>query len=237
MASYTYSPLLEGETIRVLTLLHDSESRPIHCQLHPRKNRDDFEYDALSYAWQGESQTSSINIISENTIFKLDVIPNLEAALRQLRNPDHDRFLWVDAICINQDSNEEKSQQVPKMAQIYSEAANVRIWLGKDDANKSAVAMEFIKRILDFDNFDRLIADDRLVKEWAALLSLMKRTWFGRRWVIQEVALARRAWLHCGREFITWDDFADAVRLFEERTETIEEHFIKAPDFGYRKDT
>jgi hypothetical protein len=39
--------------------------------------------------------------------------------------------------------------------------------------------MDFIIRIIDFENFDRLIADERMVKEWAALLSLMKRTWLG----------------------------------------------------------
>jgi hypothetical protein len=65
------------------------------------------------------------------------------------------------------------------LAQIYSEAANVRIWLGKDEENKSGIAMDFIIRIIDFENFDRLIADERMVKEWAALLSLMKRTWLG----------------------------------------------------------
>jgi hypothetical protein len=48
--------------------------------------------------------------------------------------------------------------------------------LGKDEENKSGIAMEFINRIIDFENLDRLIADERMVKEWAALLSLVKRT-------------------------------------------------------------
>jgi hypothetical protein len=114
-ATYTYSPLKEGEFIRVLTLLHDSDLL-IHCQLHARKHKDELEYDALSYAWQGETPTTSINIISDNKIYKLPIIPNLEAALRQLRDPQEDRVFWIDAICINQEDDKEKSQQVPMMA-------------------------------------------------------------------------------------------------------------------------
>jgi hypothetical protein len=52
--------------------------------------------------------------------------------------------------------------------------------------------------------------------------------------VIQEIALARKAWLHCGNNIVPWDNFANAIRLFEERTETIERHFIKVPEFGHR---
>jgi hypothetical protein len=122
------------------------------------------------------------------------------------------------------------------MAEIYSSATTVRVWLGKEEDNKSGLAMKFVHEILDFENFDRLIADRRKVPEWAALLSLMKRSWFGRRWVVQEIALARKAFLHCGKDSVAWDELADALRLFEERQETVEDHFIKAPDFGYRSD-
>jgi hypothetical protein len=77
----------------VLTLLHDSDS-PIYCHLHARKTKDEFlNYDALSYAWQGETPTTSINVISDNKIYKLPITPNLEAALRQLRDPEEDRVL------------------------------------------------------------------------------------------------------------------------------------------------
>lgn len=237
MSNYTYVDLTRDESMRILTVLPSWErSNPIHCHLDHRTKGTDCHYDALSYAWEGEHPTASIQIISQNILYNLPVIPNLEAALRQLRHPERPVVLWVDAVCINQASNIEKSHQVPQMSRIYSEADNVRVWLGAEEPGKSEVALKFINRILDFENFDRLIADVRLVKEWAALLSLMKRTWFGRRWVVQEVALAKRAFLHCGKDWVSWDDFADAVRLFEERTETIEEHFMKAPDFGFRSD-
>jgi hypothetical protein len=37
---------------------------------------------------------------------------------------------WIDAICINQDDVDEKSEQVPRMGQLYSSASQVWVWLG-----------------------------------------------------------------------------------------------------------
>jgi hypothetical protein len=37
--------------------------------------------------------------------------------------------------------------------------------LRKDEENKSGIAMDFINRIIDFEKFDRLIADEPMVKE------------------------------------------------------------------------
>jgi hypothetical protein len=236
MAPYEYTPLNTNESMRILTILPVRDSSEVTCLLEPRLKHRECHYDALSYAWGGEKPTESIQILSQGHSFVVPIIPNLKAALQQLGHPERSVFLWVDAICINQEDKVEKSHQVPRMSEIYSEAENVRVWLGKEEENKSERALKFIRRILDFENFDRLIADDRLVEDWAALLSLMKRPWFGRRWVVQEIALAKRAFLHCGKDYVGWEDFADAMRLFEERQEAIEEHFLKSPFSGFRSD-
>ncbi len=38
--------------------------------------------------------------------------------------------MWVDSICINQESIEEKNHQVRMMWRIYRSAARVWIWIG-----------------------------------------------------------------------------------------------------------
>lgn len=85
----------------------------------------------------------------------LPIKPNLETALKQLRHPNRGyRFLWIDAVCIQQGHGQEKNRQVEMMARIYSEAKNVRVWLGeaRDD---SASAMEFIReKIVKLGGFD-----------------------------------------------------------------------------------
>ncbi|KAK3352492.1 hypothetical protein B0T25DRAFT_437335, partial [Lasiosphaeria hispida] len=37
--------------------------------------------------------------------------------------------LWIDAMCINQNSNPEKSQQVALMSRIYAAAQRIVMWL------------------------------------------------------------------------------------------------------------
>ena len=41
-----------------------------------------------------------------------------------------ERVLWIDAICINQESVEEKQLQVPLMGRVYNLAKRVIAWLG-----------------------------------------------------------------------------------------------------------
>lgn len=62
---------------------------------------------------------------------------NLIVALRHLRYPDRTRALWIDALCINQKDEREKSLQVGMMGSIYRHAGRVLIWLGpaRDQSN------------------------------------------------------------------------------------------------------
>ncbi|OTB09503.1 hypothetical protein M426DRAFT_256644 [Hypoxylon sp. CI-4A] len=48
------------------------------------------------------------------------------------------RFLWIDAICINQDDVTEKENQVKSMDRIYANATTVKIWLGETSDAYSA---------------------------------------------------------------------------------------------------
>jgi hypothetical protein len=84
------------------------------------------DFEALSYVWGDRTQTSEIII---DTYTKL-VSTNLEKALRSLRR-NAKRRLWVDALCINQNDDDERSSQVRIMADIYRDAKRVLVWLGE----------------------------------------------------------------------------------------------------------
>ncbi|MCJ1398968.1 hypothetical protein MMC11_002170 [Xylographa trunciseda] len=102
------------------------------------------------------------------------------------------------------------------MDQVYGKAENVCIWLGDSDDN-SQVALSFIKdEVLRIWEFDKLCENLKKSKQWHALVMLMKRPWFSRRWVVQEIALAIRGTIHCGTDTLNWQQFADAVSLFVE---------------------
>jgi hypothetical protein len=78
----------------------------------------------------------------------MKVTPNLDIALRHLRSEKHDRYLWIDAVCINQEDKPEISHQIARMSHIYEKAEQVLAWLGKDEDN-SQTAMKFMKRFED----------------------------------------------------------------------------------------
>ncbi|OTA92627.1 hypothetical protein M434DRAFT_74249, partial [Hypoxylon sp. CO27-5] len=61
-----------------------------------------------------------------------EVTENLYYALRRLRYTSSPRTMWIDAICINQRDNDEKSIQVNMMGTIYSSCQKAVLWLGED---------------------------------------------------------------------------------------------------------
>jgi hypothetical protein len=61
----------------------------------------------------------------------VDIKDNLYRALIQLRSTTAPRLLWVDALCIDQDNQEEVGGQVAQMGAIYAGASNVIVWFGE----------------------------------------------------------------------------------------------------------
>jgi hypothetical protein len=63
----------------------------------------------------------------------LEVPRNAIRALRDLRDMNHSKMLWIDAVCINQDDMAERASQILLMCDIYSFAKLTYVWLGNDD--------------------------------------------------------------------------------------------------------
>jgi hypothetical protein len=160
--------------------------------------------------------SSTLRVHKGPRVYEFPIVPNLESALRAMRYTDRERILWTDAVCINQMNMVERNEQVPKMNKVYGQAERVCIWIG-DSYENSDQALEFIQsKVLSLWQFDKLCENLKEASNWAALINIMKRPWFSRRWVVQEIALAKRATLYCGNRSIDWKDFADAVSLFVE---------------------
>lgn len=134
---FTYSDaLLQPDEVRVLSLSPTSngaDGSDIHCQLFrldlretKRLETGKHPFVALSYLW---GSTESLKTIVINGKRK-SVTTNLYEALRKIRDQMSPIPLWVDAVCINQDSMEERSREVRKMNRIYAECWAVLFWLG-----------------------------------------------------------------------------------------------------------
>ncbi|KAK0652352.1 hypothetical protein B0T16DRAFT_387631 [Cercophora newfieldiana] len=193
------------------------------------------EYEALSWCWGTEGRELGIRMIGkEGRAFRHPVTRELALALKYLRGPQ-DRILWIDAICINQEDHEERNHQVQMMALIYNSASRVCVWLG-EDSEDSSMAILFVREIMKLENFDSISENKDNASKWQSLLLLMQRPWFSRRWVVQEIALARRATIYCGKDELAWENFAVAVELFvevETATHRLSEVMKKTEAFGH----
>ena len=191
-------------------------------------------YKALSWCWGTSGRTSYIRITKGEKSYAKYVAPNLFAALRALCHHQKFRYLWVDAICIDQDDLNEKNQQVEMMDEIYGNAARVCIWLGEAEES-STIAFKFINNeVLKLQNFNDLCERPETSPKRRALLELMQRDWFSRQWVVQEIALARSAVIYCGKDEISWTKFVVAVELFvevETATHRLSEVMKKDPKY------
>lgn len=154
------------------------------------------------YTW-GSTDTPCTILVDG---FELQVTKSAFTALQQLRLPDEDRLLWIDAICIDQNDPKEKGHQVGQMRTVYENSEMVLVWLGLN--NDSDCIDEFFEMMAD-PRLERLrsvgskgvrfIPDETLRGAiQRGFLELVGRPWFRRVWVIQEIASARAATIACG---------------------------------------
>ncbi|KNG83267.1 hypothetical protein ANOM_008543 [Aspergillus nomiae NRRL 13137] len=204
MPQYSYRPLAKGSNkIRLVRLLpHEDKTARVACELIEYTLTDtagQHPYEALSYVW-GSRDDSQYDIFIDSRVFH--VTRNLHTVLLRLRNHNVARLLWIDAICINQKDDQEKSHQIQLMRTIYGEAGRVIVWLG-EEADQSSDALEAIRKAAENDSSDPLpksYSRDRPDREkhFSSSLALVQRPWFQRIWVLQEVALARDIVVMCG---------------------------------------
>ena len=218
------SPLYEylpAESIRLLSV-KEVDGRNVHS-LETFKKDEAPDYDALSYCW-GEDVRSSAIICNGHT---LEITPSLFGALQEvLKVGMGNQPLWVDAICLNQNDEDEKAVHVLQMYSIYANACQVVVWLGHADAETPEVIfqMERILRKLkepNLQNFSRhsnsrevlshgLPADEDPI--WRSIGRLLHRPWFQRLWPLQEIAFAKNINFRCGPLLSTWTTIRDFVR-------------------------
>jgi len=212
-------------------------SEPVPGQLMCRLTIHDKDkappYEALSWVWGNDGALrKSVRIWSNDKpplAKEIKITEQLEIALKAVRDKNKERVIWVDALCVNQRDPKEKAREMGMMHLIYSKASHVTIWLGKA-ADNSDFIPAFIKKILsnNLEAVEELVKGVDFVKKWGALSNLMRREWFTRRWCVQEVAFAKKAFLHFGtRSKVPWQDFADTVRLVEDWREDIERLLVR----------
>ena len=226
---YKYRPLETSETIRVIVLQPArNHNEPLDCNIiHQDRReillniRDEQHFEAVSYTW-GNPELSCKIVCDEKSAF-LNITHNVDSFLRHFREESSVRYLWVDAICLNQVDNDEKSIQVSLMGDIYRQARRILLWLGdaspEDDVQ---LVFAFLKRLtgikyiaISKKAIENLNKDVFKHSDITKVQRFLQRPWFQRRWIIQEVALGHDSIVQCGPFRISWHWFVDAMRRLQ----------------------
>ncbi|KAF5967524.1 heterokaryon incompatibility protein (het-6OR allele) [Fusarium bulbicola] len=212
---------LQSHQIRILHLLPGTYNNPLRCVLRTEFLDAGPKYQALSYVWGDPLDCRSIEVDGRQR----SVTVNLFNALRRLRYPKSERRLWIDALCINQDNDVEKSHQVKLMSKIYTRTTEAILWLGDFsdgiNATPNCIPREKVMKAFDLlkfmarDSYGCAAADSDPNTElfsggYAALSCLVQLPWWHRAWTVQETVLPADATVVCGTEQLPFSLFVAA---------------------------
>ena len=183
-------------------------------------------YTAISYVWGDPSAVSQIVCNSDGGYLSLTAsASDILNAIIEARVPG---YFWIDQLCINQEDKQEKEDQVRMMGEIFASANNVIAWLGAPTAD-SNMATSFVVTLFNAMKYlasrNTIITAESLAwnlgcehpsPKWLALRNFLKRPWFERLWIVQEIIMASGEMiLLCGNFSITWNTLAEVVVTIE----------------------
>ncbi|TVY82063.1 Heterokaryon incompatibility protein 6 OR allele [Lachnellula suecica] len=203
--------------IRLLLIQPGEFFDPIQCKVrNANLDEEDLKYDTLSYPWGERGSQTTISVDD----FTVDVTTNLRDALKYTRHKTEVITIWVDAICIDQSNNAEKTHQVGMMRDIYKDCSRVYIWLGCDEEHSTSDVADIgsnpftffyhgseDKHVYELPNFERVDEEYQYRRSldstygyeearsdlWSGLDKIAHSTWWCRVWTLQEVVLPPEA--------------------------------------------
>ncbi|KAI0805663.1 heterokaryon incompatibility protein-domain-containing protein [Xylaria sp. FL0064] len=177
-------------------------------------------YRCVSYTWGDPKDTTCIRVNGR----RMQIRQNCKDVLRQFhRHSGADRYLWVDAICINQTDPHEKNIQVAMMGAIYQKAELVLACLGAHDEYSRALVQLMKQNSELFEQASKYYSVPKperklnrslewKVRKWQIrqnpdqfvrmFFEFLCRPYFKRAWTFPEMRLARRVEVVCGDDCV-----------------------------------
>jgi hypothetical protein len=88
------------------------------------------KYEALSYMWGSPDKVHQIRV-GETMLPVRENLMRFILHYSKIAIPEKCEYIWIDALCINQEDLAEKARQVAAMSSIYRGARRVLVWLGE----------------------------------------------------------------------------------------------------------
>jgi len=190
------------------------------CIVQPKAH---VKYCALSYVW-GNRKQPLLNLSNKDELESREKRPlerlGLPRTILDAMSLCRDikcRYLWVDSLCIIQDSNENKHSQISSMADVYSQSFLAFIATAGKDSDAGLSPYRGRENDTNISYLVRKNSKGSFVASLSpqiAAQEIAKSTWASRGWTLQEYALSRRvlfftgtyAFLRCEKE-LRCEDF------------------------------
>ncbi|KIW31287.1 uncharacterized protein PV07_02947 [Cladophialophora immunda] len=200
--SFTYTPLHEADEIRLLYLApRNVPSSSVRDAIQHVFLSTAPLYTAVSWMWGALSDLVEFQVDGQTIM----IPQNLLRVIEQLRAESQPRRIWIDAICIDQKSLQERNHQVQMMGQIYRNANYVVACLtakGSSDRRR-------LKR--EAEQLHKLLQEGRHSTDTSRYRHFFGNQYFTRRWIIQEVAQAQQVKFCCEGYLLPMDILRDAI--------------------------
>jgi hypothetical protein len=206
---FQYEPITEPGIFRLLKLEPVSNRMSVTLEHHSINTCP--PYWAVSYCWGQPVLFDHALLVGISDIR----ITASCAQVLELLTPLRTRYLWIDAVCIDQSDLTDKVFQFPLMAQIYSNAQQVVGCLGTNAALPSVfpslLNQSFFFKLIQYlvFDFDGLTHNPRMhymhrLHDWQAFNVLLAHPYWDRAWIVQELVHANKLIFVYGETAFSW---------------------------------
>lgn len=215
---YRYKPLSADE-IRLLRISRKGPFGDYTCQVVHAPFASPPAYEAISYTWGGLPLGKDL-LVDDGYILKVSerVVEIVQARASVMDS----KFLWIDAVCINQANIDEKAVQISLMAEIYQNATQTIIWLGLSP--EASACTSFINRhMVTFylnrpnTNWKGLFRLGSREPGWQEFLNFLSHPYWSRMWILQEIVLSKKPIIAYGGEYFTFEYLQSFFREMESK--------------------
>lgn len=144
------------------------------------------KYAALSYVWGIDVPVHEIYMNGQSVLVRknlYDFFYNLTLEFWEHGPAQHWKYVWIDALCIDQSNIIERNQQVSMMDRIYSEAAMVIVWMGQLFGD--------VPRDLPQRTEEERQEERQRHLDYVGLNGFLSAKYWNRTWTVQEFILAQ----------------------------------------------
>lgn len=184
--------------MRLLKIQPGEADDPIRGELIIVSTDSQEDYDAVSYTWADQTGDATRRFRAFIGSGYVSITRSCQEVLQRIRSRFYTKCVWIDSLCVDQDNLQERGHQVQLMPRIYTRAKKTYVYVGPTTFKEESIL--------------KCLATGRWEQNWSAgeepfwftRNNLLRRPYFFRVWIIQEIALSPNPVILCGKDEFPW---------------------------------